>query len=201
MSAAKPLPKAGVTHNIAISAGGSIPLSSQALQISAYDDFDFTNNSGITLSIVFNTQFPTITLAPGTKSSANGGNGAPLNLTVSYNIYNQANPTTSLATGCVQFGNGPLTIKMTAQNLNPPPFRIPNLGSIQIVADATYTVGWTFASGGPANVWTPVVNPVQPGTNPVQNAGPGASNVALNYKFPATLLTQGGGTVKTGSGS
>lgn len=200
MSAAKPLPEAGVTHNIAISAGGSIPISSQALQLSAYDSFDFTNNSGTTLTIVFNAQFPTITLGPGTTSSADGGNGVPLSLTVSYNIYNQANPT-SLATGCVQFGNGPLTIQMNAQNLNPAPFRIPNLGSIQIVADATYTVGWSFANGNPANVWTPVVNPVQPGTNPVQNAGPGASNLALTYKFPTTILVQGGGTVKTGSGS
>ncbi len=201
MSAARPLPEAGLTHNILIAQGGSIPLASQALQISAYDNFDFTNNSGYALTIVFNAQFPTITLPAGKTSSAAGGNGAALNLTVSYNLYNQANPTVPLATGCVQFGNGPLAIAMDQQNINPAPFRIPNLGSIQIVADASYTVGWTFANGNPANVWTPVVDPVQPGTNPVQNAGPGASNLALSYKFPATIDVQGGGTVKVGSGS
>ncbi len=201
MSAARPLPEAGVTHNILIAQGGSIPLASQALQISAYDSFDFTNNSGYALTIVFNAQFPSIDIPLGATSSSDGGNGAPLNLTVSYNVYNRANPSVPLATGCVQFGNGPLTIAMNSQNLNPPPFRIPNLGSIQIVSDASYTVGWTFANGSQANVWTPVVNPVQSGTNPVQNAGPGASNLALSYKFPAMIDVQGGGTVKVGSGS
>lgn len=201
MSAARPLPDAGVTRTVLISPGGSIPLAYQALQISPYDNFDFTNNSSFALTIVFNAQFPTITLAPGKTSSAAGGNGVALNITVSYNLYNQANPTVPLATGCVQFGNGPLTIAMNAQNLTPAPFRIPNLGSIQIVADASYTVDWTFANGNQANVWTPVVNPVQPGTNPVQNAGPGASNLPLSYEFPARVDVQGGGTVKVGSGS
>jgi len=198
MSAARPLPQ-GVLRNIPISPGGSIPPASQSLKISPYDSFNFTNGAGFAVRIIFNTQFSNVDLGVGATSAEDGGNGSALNLTVSYNVYNVANPTTPTATGCVQFGIGPLAVAMDASHLNPAPFAIPAGGQIQVSADGTYKVTWTFANGSPANVWSPAITPVHAGQNPVQNALAGANSQTLKYTFVTAALVQGGGTVKVGS--
>jgi type II secretory pathway component HofQ len=61
-------------------------------------------------------------------------------------------------------------------------------------------LGWTFANGQPANVWSPQPAQINQGLNiPPQTALAGGSGQSLNYTLLTGVAIRGKGTVKIGT--
>lgn len=195
--AARPLTDA-VTWPVTIAAGGVVN-SNQYLKISALDGVSFHNSATFPVNIVFSSLFPPIdNLQPNATSPVLGGVNS-LNVTVDYSVLNANNGLQTGGPYAVEFGNGPLTITISALNTSPDPIAIPAAGQIAFNSDAKYNISWKLGNGQPANVWSPQPTQVTPGANAAQTAMAGAKGQTLTYTISAATETRGGGTVKVGS--
>jgi hypothetical protein len=195
--AARPLPDAA-TWPITIAPGGTVN-SNQYLKVNSLDGVSFHNSATFQVNIVFSSLFPPINnLQPNTTSPVLGGVN-PLNVTVDYNVFNANSGQQTGGPYAVEFGNGPLTVTISALNTSPDPIAIPAGGEIAFNSDAKYNITWKFANGQPANVWSPQPGQVSQGSNATQTALAGARGQTLTYTITAAAATHGSGTVKVGS--
>ncbi len=196
--AAKPLPELAL-WTVQIAAGGVVSANGY-IKIGSQDTVAFYNGASFPVNIVFTSNFSEIAgLQPGRTSAAIGG--TTLNTTVNYTIYNANTGQPASGPYAIEFGTGPLVVRITNLNTSPGAIAIPAGGEIQFNSDATYNITWKYSNGNPANVWSPQPAQVSAGVNSTQLALAGANGQNLSYTITSTQLTQGGGTVKVGSGN
>ena len=197
--AARPLP-GNALWTVTIQPGGTVSSAYANMKVGPSDTVSFHNLAGFPVNIVFTNELTSIiNLTQGANSGAQGGS-TPLNLTLNYTIQNF---NTSQPTGgpySVQFGVGPLPVTITSDTPSPDPIAVPAGGQIQFTCDASYGVGWTFANGQQANVWSPQPSQLNQGLNtPPQNALAGANGQTLSYTLLTGMAIRGKGTVKIGT--
>ena len=179
---------------ITIQPDGTVPAANQFMTIGSSDSIDFTNDAPFPVKIVFTSVFNTINPLPPRGNSGPQGGGNPLGTTINFTIYNAS---TGVQTGgpyAVQFGIGPLEIRITSLTPSPDPIAVPKGGEIQFTTDAGYNINWS------ANAWTPQPATLSQGLNsPPQKALPSANGQNLSYTLSLIQGTQGRGTVKIGT--
>ena len=183
--------------DITIAVGGVVSQNAY-IKVGQLDSIEFTNNAGFPVDIVFTGTLTNITnLLNGRTSGSQGGN-QPLNVTVNYVINNHNTGQQTGGPYAVQFGVGPLTVTITADNPSPDPIAVPAGGTLVFNADANYNIQWSQAG-----IWSPQPAQVNKGggppTNPIMTAQPGANGLNVSYNFSPRALP-GRGTVKIGSG-
>ncbi len=201
MAAARPLPDNALV-TIPIQLGGTVPSANANMKLGPLDSVSFRNGAGFPVNIVMSNTLSSITnLLQGASSGAQGGS-TPLNVTVSYTIWNHNTGLQVSGPYSIQFGIGPLPIAITGDNTNPDPVAIPNGGQIQFTNNdsVTYTITWAMG-GQPANVWSPQPGTINQGLNtPPQTALAGANGQSVTYTITVkNTETRGGGTVNVGS--
>jgi hypothetical protein len=165
----------------------------------------FTNNSGTTIDIQFETNpvYPNQIVFNNVSNLANGTSNTQqpqvANATVNYNVIAGGTPYGPYA---IQVGNGPMYVQITydttksAGQCTPDPIAIPPGGTLEMVStDYTYTVGWLTS-----DPFTPALNWVYDG---VANNTPHTANNSLgDYSYTVAKYPKiqnsgsGGGTVK-----
>jgi hypothetical protein len=199
MSAARPLPDAALL-TITIQPGGMLSSANANQKLGPLDSVAFRNTAGFPVDLVMTNTLSSISnLLQGASSGAQGGS-TPLNVTLNYTILNHNTGQPTGGPYSIQFGIGPLPITITAETPSPDPIAIPIGGQVQFTSDGSYAVGWTFANGQPANVWSPQPGQINQGLNtPPQTALAGANGQTLTYTLLADMAIRGKGTVKIGT--
>jgi len=185
---------------ITIQPGGTVSSALANQKVGPLDSVEFYNTAGFPVNIVMTNTLSSINnLANRASSGAQGGN-TPLNVTVNYAIENVNTDQETGGPYSIQFGIGPLPITISADTTSPDPIAIPPGGQIQFTTDDGYDIGWTFANGQQANVWSPQPAQLVEGLNtPPQTALVGGNGQTLTYTIADTSGTQGKGTVKIGN--
>jgi hypothetical protein len=197
--AARPLPDAALL-TITIQPGGTLSSANANQKLGPLDSVQFHNTAGFPVDIVMTNTLSSIqNLVQGVTSGPQGGS-TPLNVTLNFTILNHNTGQPTGGPYSIQFGIGPLPITITADTPSPDPIAIPQGGQIQFTADGAYGVGWTYANGQPANVWSPQPSQIGQGLNsPPQTALAGGNGQSLNYTLLTGVAIRGKGTVKIGT--
>lgn len=199
MSAARPLPDAALV-TVTIQPGGTVSSASANQQIGPLDSVAFSNTAGFPVNIVMTNTLSSINGLPNRANSGAQGGNTPLNVTLNYVIENANTEQETGGPYSIQFGIGPLPITIDQNDTSPDPVAIPTGGQIQFTTDAKYNIGWTFANGQQANVWSPQPSQLAEGLNtPPQTALAGGDGQTLTYTLAADVGTEGKGTVKIGT--
>jgi len=198
MSAARHLP---ITETVwSISIDSSFTPSHQGIIVAYGDTVNFTNNSGVDISIQFASNAPGQSVGPNL--------GVPNTQTVGFIAPNyDAAANYSILVGsivqpggpyAIQVGNGCMYISITSTTSTPDTVSIPIGGQVKMYStDTTYSIAWPGcpSTGGPfSSALNQVVSGASNNTNRQENIG---TATLYNYTITASPMEgNGGGKVK-----